>query len=94
MHLNKLQPESCPCIQESISKKNHENRAKNGKFFTVELAQKASQPPKIFPFGTALRYRKKGYFYFKPTTKDAPAPQLHFQLCTTKMVNKMVNFSL
>ena len=65
IHLNKLQPESCPCIQESISKNNHENRAKNGKFFTVEFAQKASHPIKFSPtFGTGYRYRKKGFFGF------------------------------
>jgi hypothetical protein len=93
IHLNKRQPESCPCIQESISKNNHENRAKNGKFFTVEFAQKASQPIKF----SAKGFRgaaKRIFFFCKPTQKDAPAPKLHFQLDCSKMVNKMVNFSL
>jgi hypothetical protein len=65
IHLNKRQPESCPCIQESISKKNHENRAKNGKFFTVEFAQKASHPIKFSPtFRYRLPVQKKGFFGF------------------------------
>jgi hypothetical protein len=67
LHLNQLQPVSCPCIQASFSTKNHENRAKNGKVFTVEFAQKASQPLKFSPyFNTAQRRKKKkifGLFY-------------------------------
>jgi len=62
-HLNQLQPESCPCIQDSISTKNHENRAKNGKFFTVESAQTVSKSLKFSPtFGTATRSQKKEFF--------------------------------
>ena len=65
IHLNKLQPESCPCTQESISKKNHANRAKNGKIFTVEFAQKASQPLKFYPtFGTKRWFKKTDFFGF------------------------------
>jgi hypothetical protein len=91
--LNKLQPESCPCTQESISKKNHGNRAKNGKIFTVEFAQKASQPPKISPtFGTERWFKKTGLVL--SITKDAPAPRLQFHRIVTEIARKMVNFSL
>ena len=81
VHLNKLQPESCPCIQESISKKNHENRAKNGKFFTVELAQKASQPLKFSPLVPLCGTEKKNFLLqiYRKRRSCSPAsfPAMH-----------------
>ena len=80
IHLNKLQPESCPCIQESISKNNHENRAKNGKFFTVELAQKASQPLKFSPLVPVCGTEKKLFWvqiYHKRCSSQASFPAIH-----------------
>jgi hypothetical protein len=83
LHLNQLQPVRCPCIQASFSTKNHENRAKNGKFFTVEFAQKASQPLKFSPYFNhrAAAQKKKifGLFYHNMTScsqASFPAIQL------------------
>jgi hypothetical protein len=84
LHLNQLQPVSCPCIQASFSTKNHENRAKNGKVFTVEFAQKASQPLKFSPYFNhrAAAQKKKfifGLFYHNMTScsqASFPAIQL------------------
>ena len=83
LHLNQIQLVRCPCIQASFSTKNHENRAKNGNFFTVEFAQKASQPLKFSPyFNTAQRLKKKknfGLFYHNMTScsqASFPAIQL------------------
>ena len=73
LHLNQLQPVRCPCIQASISTKNHENRAENGKFFTVESAQKVSKPLKFPPYfshrAPAQKKEKIGPFY--PNTTSA-----------------------
>jgi hypothetical protein len=83
LHLNQLQPVRCPCIQASFSTKNHENRAKNGKFFTVEFAQKASQPLKFSPYfnhrAAAQKKKNFGLFYHNMTScsqASFPAIQL------------------
>jgi hypothetical protein len=73
LHLNQLQPVRCPCIQASFSTKNHENRAKNGKFFTVESAQKVSKPLKFSPYFNhrAAAQKKKKFRLFYPNMSSS-----------------------
>lgn len=78
----------------NFQKQSRKSREK-WEIFHCRICTKSITPHKIFPyFQVPLRGTKKKDFLVLAITKDAPAPKLHFQLYRTKMVNKMVNFSL
>ena len=78
----------------NFQKQSRKSREK-WEIFHCRICTKSITPHKIFPyFQVPLCGTEKKDFLVLAITKDAPAPKLHFQLYRTKMVNKMVNFSL
>ena len=78
----------------NFQKKSRKSREK-WEIFHCRICTKSITPHKIFPyFQVPVTGTEKKDFLVLAITKDAPAPKLHFQLYRTKMVNKMVNFSL
>ena len=78
----------------NFQKKSRKSREK-WEIFHCRICTKSITTHKIFPyFQVPLCGTEKKDFLVLAITKDAPAPKLHFQLDCSKMVNKMVNFSL
>ena len=89
IHLNKLQPECGGCMQERIFQKNHENRPRNGKFFTAESAQKVSKPLK-FPPTLRTGIRHKNFAKFDQTYHNMSSWS-QASICTRSHENRWKN---